>query len=111
MALGGAALFELVGMKGDLGALAMGVLLAGHSKTKYLANILMNFKDVFLVCFFLTIGLTGLPTWETTATALVLMVLIPIKTLLFVWLLTRFRTAPEARPMAGWSLVTIPNSV
>ena len=101
MALGGAALFELVGMKGDLGALAMGVLLAGHSKTKYLANILMNFKDVFLVCFFLTIGLTGLPTWETTATALVLMVLIPIKTLLFVWLLTRFRMRARGATYGG----------
>lgn len=104
MALGGAALFELVGMKGDLGALAMGVLLAGHTRTKHLANILMNFKDVFLVCFFLTIGLTGLPTWETAATALALLILIPVKTLLFVWLLTRFRMRARGATFGGLTL-------
>lgn len=101
MALGGAALFELVGMKGDLGALALGALLASHTKAKHLANILMNFKDVFLVCFFLSIGLTGLPTWETTATAMVLLILIPIKTLLFTWLLTRFRMRGRGSTFGG----------
>ena len=101
MALGGAALFELVGMKGDLGALAMGVLLASHTKAKHLASILMNFKDVFLVCFFLTIGLTGLPTWETAATAMVLMALIPIKTLLFVCLLMLFRMRARGSTFGG----------
>ena len=59
LALGGAALFEMVGMKGDLGALVFGMLLGGHKKGKELAGTLMSFKDVFLVCFFLTIGLTG----------------------------------------------------
>ncbi len=91
MALGGAALFEFAGMKGDLGALIMGVLLAGHHKTNELARTLLDFKDVFLVGFFLTIGLTGLPGWETLAVALVLILLIPLKTALFFWLLTRFR--------------------
>lgn len=101
MALGGAALFELVGMKGDLGALVMGVLLAHHHKAKELSKNLMSFKDVFLVCFFLTIGLTGLPTWETATAALILIALVPIKTLLFIWLLTRFRMRARGATLGG----------
>ncbi|MCW9033695.1 MAG: cation:proton antiporter [Alphaproteobacteria bacterium] len=91
MALGGAAVFELVGMKGDLGALIFGVLLAQHPRASELSKNLMGFKDVFLVCFFLTIGLTGLPSWEASLTALVLLILIPFKTVLFLLLLTKFR--------------------
>lgn len=101
MALGGASLFELVGMKGDLGALAVGVLLSHHAKAKQLSNNLMTFKDVFLVGFFLTIGLTGLPTWETAATALVLMILIPVKAVLFVILLQRFRVRAHGAAFGG----------
>ncbi len=104
MAIGGAALFELVGMKGDLGALIVGVLLAPHVKAKQLSNILMNFKDVFLVCFFLTIGLTGLPTWDTAAAALILLVLVPLKTLLFVFLLIRFRMRARSAVLGGMVL-------
>jgi len=101
MALGGAALFELVGMKGDLGALIFGALLAYHEKAKLLSRILLGFKDVFLVCFFLTIGLTGLPTWDTAAAAFVLLLLVPFKTMLFVFLLTRFRLRARAAALGG----------
>lgn len=91
LALGGAALFEVVGMKGDLGALVVGVLLAQHPRVNELAKTLLSFKDVFLVCFFLTIGLTGLPTWETALAAVILLVILPFKSALFFWLLTMFR--------------------
>lgn len=101
MALGGAALFELVGMKGDLGALVVGALLAHHHKAKELSKTLMSFKDVFLVCFFLTIGLTGLPTWETATAALILLVLIPFKTALFIHFLTRFRMRAHGATLGG----------
>ena len=101
VALGGAALFEVVGMKGDLGALILGALLAHHERAKHLSRILLNFKDVFLVCFFLTIGLTGLPTWDTLLSALVLLVLVPIKLLLFIFLLMRFRLRSRTATMGG----------
>lgn len=104
MALGGAALFELVGMKGDLGALVVGVLLAHHHKANELSKILMSFKDVFLVCFFLTIGLTGLPTWETATAALILLALVPIKTALFIFLLTRFHMRARGATLGGLAL-------
>ncbi len=51
LALGGAALFDLVGVKADLGALLLGVLLAGNEKSESLAKSLLSFKEIFLVAF------------------------------------------------------------
>ena len=56
LALGGAELFELVGLKGDLGALVLGVLIASHSKAEEMAKTMLGFKDLFLLGFFLSIG-------------------------------------------------------
>jgi len=47
LALGGAELFELVGLKGDVGALVVGVLMASHSKSEELAKTLWVSK-IFL---------------------------------------------------------------
>lgn len=105
LALGGASLFELVGMKGDLGALVIGVLLAQHPRAGELSKNLMGFKEVFLVCFFLTIGLTGLPTWETTISAFILLTLLPIKLVLFFLLLTKFRIRVRGASL-GASILT-----
>nr|WP_297349228.1 cation:proton antiporter family protein [uncultured Glaciecola sp.] len=91
LALGGYQLFELVGIKGDLGALIFGVLFAGHSKANELSKSLLSFKDLFLIGFFLTIGLTALPTLEITSIALFITLLLPIKFYLFFILLTKFR--------------------
>jgi predicted Kef-type K+ transport protein len=83
LALGGYELFYLVGIKGDLGALIMGVLLSGHSKTTELYKSLMSFKDLFLIGFFLSIGFTALPTLEMVIIALGITLLLPIKAALF----------------------------
>lgn len=90
-ALGGYHLFELVGVKGDLGALIFGVLLAGSSKSSELAKSLLSFKDLFLIGFFLSIGLTALPDLEMTLIALMLTLLIPIKFFMFFKLFTQLR--------------------
>lgn len=102
--LGGAALFELVGMKGDLGALTAGVLLGGHEKSNELAKALLALKDVFLVGFFLTVGLAGLPTVETTLVGAAFVVLAPLKGALFFWLLTRFDLRVRSSLFAGAAL-------
>ncbi len=102
--LGGAGLFELVGVKGDLGALLLGALIAGTPKSDELARALSSFKDLFLVGFFLTIGLTGLPTWGQLAAAALLLALIPLKTALFFWLLTRFRLRARSATLASLAL-------
>jgi predicted Kef-type K+ transport protein len=87
----GAWLFEAVGLKPDLGALIVGLLLAGHKKAAELAKSLFYFKELFLVAFFLTIGLNGLPSLADIGLAGILVALIPLKIILFVFLLTRFR--------------------
>jgi glutathione-regulated potassium-efflux system ancillary protein KefC len=88
--IAGAGIFEFVGLKPDLGALLLGMLLAGHPKTDELAKAMFGFKDMFLVGFFLTIGMTELPTLEMFWAALFLVAFVPIKALLFFRLLTRF---------------------
>jgi predicted Kef-type K+ transport protein len=103
--LAGAALFELVGIKADLGALALGILLAGHPKTNELAKSLMSFKDLFLIGFFLSIGLSGELTWEGLAIALLLVGLIlPIKTAMYFLLMTRQRMRSRSATLASLGL-------
>ncbi len=91
LALGGAQLFEAFNLKGDLGALFVGALLAGHERSEELAKTLLGFKELFLVAFFLSIGLAGVPSAEIFATGFILLLLIPLKVLLFLWLFMRFR--------------------
>ncbi len=100
MALIGAGLFVLVGIKGDLGALVLGMLLAGGGKADELNKTMMGVKDLFLVGFFLEIGLDVLPTVNGLVAAAILMLLLPLKTLWYLRLLTwsklRARTAWQA---------------
>ncbi len=89
MAFFGAEVFGLVGMKGDFGALLLGVLMGGHAKASDLARSLLRFKDVMLVGFFLTIGMMGVPDLQGFLTAGVLaLVLVPLKSILFYRLFT-----------------------
>jgi glutathione-regulated potassium-efflux system ancillary protein KefC len=105
MALGlGAGGFELVGLKPDLGALVMGVLLAGHPKADELAKVLLSFKDLFLVGFFLNIGLSGLPALAAFGSAAVLTVLVSVKVALYFGLLTRFRLRSRTSLLAAFCL-------
>ncbi len=104
LALGGAELFELVGMKGDLGALVLGVLLAGHHKTSELARSMLGFKDLFLVGFFLSIGLSGQPTPASLGIALLLLCLLPVKSLFFFRLFTGFRLRARTSLLATLNL-------
>jgi glutathione-regulated potassium-efflux system ancillary protein KefC len=95
LALGGATLFEYFGIKGDLGVLVLGALLAGHQKAKELSRNLLQFKDLFLVCFFLSIGLAGWPQQELILLALLLGLMALLKPLLYFPLLTALHTPPR----------------
>jgi len=90
LAITGADLFELVGLKGDLGALVVGMLLANHPKANEVAKALLGFKDLFLVGFFLSVGMTVLPGWHEVLIALLLIVLLPLKVILYFGLFTAF---------------------
>lgn len=86
LALGGAELFSLVNLKSDLGALLMGVLIAGYPKATELYKSLISFKDLFLIGFFLSIGFTALPTLDMLLTATVISGLLALKFALFLLL-------------------------
>ncbi|MDL2193304.1 cation:proton antiporter family protein [Shewanella algae] len=100
----GAWLFESVGLKPDLGALIIGILLAGHKKASELAKSLFYFKELFLVAFFLTIGLNGLPSMSDIMLAVLLVTLIPLKILLFVYILTRFKLRSRTSMLGSFNL-------
>lgn len=100
-ALGGYELFEIVGIKGDLGALIVGMFIATHAKSTEMSKALMNFKDLFLIGFFLTIGFSALPTLDLTLTALLLCLFIPIKFVLFFGLFTLLRLRARTSYLAS----------
>lgn len=82
--------FQAVGLKGDLGALILGVVIANHPKASELAKSLFSFKELMLVGFFLSVGMQGLPDLPMLLTALVLCLLLPIKTFFYYAIVVRF---------------------
>lgn len=100
----GAGLFESVGMKADLGALIAGMLLAGHASAKEMARSLFNLKELFLVCFFLSIGLGGLPNIEHLMIASVLSLLLAGKVVLYFITLSKFKLRSRTSLFAAFSL-------
>lgn len=102
----GARGFELVGLKADLGALFIGVLVGSHPRAKELSKSLMGLTDLLLVGFFLQIGLEGSLTVEGFLWALGLLVLLPLKGIAFFGLLTRFHLRARTSWMAGITLST-----
>lgn len=102
--LAGASLFEIAGLKPDLGALIIGILLADHDRSKELAKTMMGFKDLFLVGFFLTIGLSGVPSMEDFGIAFFLSLLMPLKVILFFIILTRFKLRARTSVLTSLSL-------
>ncbi|THB72377.1 MAG: potassium transporter Kef [Desulfobulbaceae bacterium] len=90
LAFGGYALFDAVDVKGDLGALIIGAMLATHPLAEDVSKRLLAFKDILLVGFFLSIGMSGNLTLFSLSVALLLSVLVIFKTVLFFGLFTRF---------------------
>ncbi len=98
--------FEAIGLSGELGALLIGMLLANHPKAVELSDSLWSLKEFFLVGFFLAIGLTGLPTWNTLALAALPLALLPVKVLLYFVLLLGFGLSARTGFLTGLSLAT-----
>lgn len=104
LALGAGALFEGVGLSSELGALAAGALLAGTVQADELADKLWGLKEAFLVGFFLEIGLAGFPTVGGVAFALLLALLLPLKSALFFFLAVLFNLRVRNAFMVAVSL-------
>ncbi len=101
----GYAWFSAVGLKGDLGALIVGVLLASHPASSELARSLFHLKELLLVGFFVSIGLTGLPDLPTVGVALLMLLLLPVKAGLWIALLSVLRMRYRSAILAGLSLM------
>lgn len=100
----GAGLFQFVGVKPDLGALVLGMLLAGHKKASELSKSLFNLKELFLVCFFLNIGLSEQPTMTGFALAVLFLLLLPIKGVLYFAVLNKFKFRVRTSLLTSLSL-------
>ncbi len=86
MAMAGGALAEQLNISADIGALLAGAMLANHAKIEDLSKQLWGVKELFLVGFFLQIGMTDLPNPDQIALALGLLVLLPAQGVLFFFL-------------------------
>ncbi len=104
LAVGGSQLFELVGLKGYVGALVMGVLIASHSKGIEMSKVMFSFKNLFLVGFFLSIGLSGPLTLETILIGAAITPFVFLKTALFFALLTRYKLRARTSLLASLNL-------
>jgi len=67
-----------------------GMLLANHPKAKEMAKALFGFKELFLVGFFLTVGMTAVPGWIEVLVALLFILLLPLKVAMYFGLFNLF---------------------
>jgi predicted Kef-type K+ transport protein len=98
--------FELLNLSPELGALVMGIMLAGHSRSQELSNALWGLKEFFLVGFFLSIGLSGTPTFDTLVSAAWLLFFIPFKAIVLCGLLIALGLRARTSFLTGLSLAT-----
>lgn len=91
IALGAGWLFELVGLDAKLGALLVGMLLSGDPRSDELYNKLWALKELFLVGFFLQIGLGGIPDARGWLLIGLLLLFLPLKGILFFILMVLFK--------------------
>lgn len=98
--------FEYFGLSSELGALLIGVMLANHKKAINLSNAIWGLKEILLVGFFLQIGLIGHPTLEMLQQALLINLLVPLKALLFFFIMILFRLRARTSFLASLTLAT-----
>lgn len=98
--------FEYLGLSSELGALVLGMTLADHKRAQELSVALWGLKEFLLVGFFLSIGLGGSPTWEVFETALWVLLLLPVKGIVFFLLLIAFGLRARTSFLTAVSLTT-----
>ncbi|MFO7921039.1 MAG: cation:proton antiporter [Nioella sp.] len=96
--------FEAMGLSSEIGALVMGVLLSTHSRAKELGASLWSLKEIFLVGFFLQIGLTGLLDWGAMVFALAVGIVLALKGVVFFALMVAFKLRARSAFLTALSL-------
>ncbi len=97
LALGFAEFFHALRLSPELGALLAGALLAGHPRAETLADRTWALKEIFLVGFFIKVGMVGTLGPDTLFWAGLILLVLPLKAAFFFGLLVllglRARTA------------------
>lgn len=96
--------FSSVGLSAELGALVLGTLVAGHPRAGELGRGLWGLRELLLIAFFLNIGMAGLPTRESLGIAAALLLLLPLKSALYFFVLLRFRLRARSALLATLAL-------
>lgn len=102
------ALFELLHLKGGLGALVAGAVIAGadSGRADELYKRLLNIKTLLLVGFFLQIGYAGLPSAQMLVVAAALLAVLTLRPIIYFTLFTLFRLRARTATLAGTGLTT-----
>lgn len=98
--------FEYFGLNSELGALLLGIMLASHKRAVELSNSIWGLKEILLVGFFLQIGLLGHPTLEMIEQAFLINFLVPLKALLFFFILVLLRLRARTSFLTSLTLAT-----
>jgi predicted Kef-type K+ transport protein len=96
--------FEYAGLKGDLGALVIGMIFAPHKKASELSKSLLNLKDIMLVGFFLNIGLNANISTNALLIALLLVTVLPVKVVLYYMLTNLFKLRARTSLLSAFTL-------
>lgn len=104
MALAMGAGFGALGISSELGALVAGLMVGNHPRARELTASLWSLRELFLVAFFVQIGLAGLPTAQDWLVAGLLLVALPLKIALFFFLLLAFRLRARNAFLAALAL-------
>lgn len=107
-ALGAYEAFELLHLKGGLGALLAGVAIGSsdNKRSKELYNRLSALKNLFLIGFFLQIGFYGMPSFSMLLISIALTALILLRPLIYFSLFTLFRLRARTAWLSGIGLFT-----
>ena len=98
--------FEYVGLSSELGALILGMMIASHKRAIDLSNSIWSLKEILLVGFFLQIGLIGHPSLEMFQQAFLINLLVPLKALLFFFILVLLRLRSRTSFLTSLTLAT-----
>ncbi len=106
LVLGLSAWFHHAGASAELGALIAGALLAGHPKADEVAFRVWSLKELLLVGFFLKVGILGLPNLEALYWASLILLVLPLKAILFFCLLALLGMPRRSAFIAGATLTS-----
>lgn len=101
-------LFELLHLKGGLGALVAGALLAftDQSFASEMYKRLVSLKNLLLVGFFLQIGYAGIPSAEMFLVAVALSIILLLRPVIYFSLFTLLRLRARTATLAGIALTS-----